>query len=75
MEDQVGALGLGINAITWWNGLSIDHAGAWARWPPLRRGLERRRRRTLRITGSDPATRRLVRGSGCLRSHTLSNSR
>ncbi|GAA3516397.1 TnpA family transposase [Streptosporangium album] len=26
MEDQVGALGLGINAITWWNSLYIDAA-------------------------------------------------
>ncbi|WP_327591105.1 Tn3 family transposase [Nonomuraea sp. NBC_00507] len=26
MEDQVGALGLGLNAITWWNSLYIDAA-------------------------------------------------
>lgn len=26
MEDQLGALGLGLNAITWWNSLYIDAA-------------------------------------------------
>jgi hypothetical protein len=26
MEDQLGALGLGLNAITWWNSLHIDAA-------------------------------------------------
>lgn len=36
MEDQLGALGLGLNAITWWNSLYIDaavkqlEAGGWA---------------------------------------------
>jgi Tn3 transposase DDE domain-containing protein len=26
MEDQLGALGLGLNAITWWNSLYVDAA-------------------------------------------------
>ncbi|TLF80211.1 hypothetical protein FE391_08380 [Nonomuraea sp. KC401] len=28
MENQLGALGLGLNAITWWNSLYIDAAVA-----------------------------------------------
>ena len=28
MEDQLGALGLGLNAITWWNSLYVDSAVA-----------------------------------------------
>ena len=32
MEDQLGALGLGLNAITWWNSLYID--AAVAAWRP-----------------------------------------
>ena len=39
MEDQLGALGLGLNAITWWNSLYIDaavarlEAGGWRSGP------------------------------------------
>jgi TnpA family transposase len=32
MEDQLGALGLGLNAITWWNSLYIN--AAVAAWRP-----------------------------------------
>ncbi|WP_084196025.1 Tn3 family transposase [Streptosporangium amethystogenes] len=45
MEDQLGALGLGLNAIIWWNSLYIDaavnrlEAGGLGVGPAIRAGL------------------------------------
>lgn len=55
MEDQVGALGLGLNAIIWWNSLYIDAAVK-----KLDSGLDRIRRGVTSSCNKPPVERRFL---------------